>query len=194
MSTTFQPMSSASVRSGRLLGARQLADVVRRLAANPAEWLTRVRLNPEGRWYERIHLGDGHEVWVISWLPGQATGFHDHGGSAGAFAVVWGTLLERRVAGGVATGQVLTKPVGAGGSRSFGPRYIHDVRNAAASAVAVSVHAYSPPLPEMTRYELTPDGLVTLGTEGPAAWLAAGRQGPGPSRRSWPPHAAACSA
>jgi len=52
--------------AGRLLGARQLADVVRRLAASPSEWLTRVRLNAEGRWYERIHLDDSYEVWVIS--------------------------------------------------------------------------------------------------------------------------------
>ena len=169
MTTMIRPTSFATV-PGRLLGARQLADVVRRLAANPAEWLTRVRLNPAGRWYERIHLNDSHEVWVISWLPGQATGFHDHGGSAGAFTVVWGTLRERRVVGGVAPGHVLAKPIGAGGSRAFGPRYIHDVRNGAASAVAVSVHAYSPPLPQMTRYELTTGGLVTLATEGPATW------------------------
>jgi hypothetical protein len=70
----------------------------------------------------------------------------------------------------VITGHVLAKPVGAGGSRAFGPRYIHDVRNAAPSAVAVSVHAYSPPLPEMTRYDLTSGGLVKLETEGAAAW------------------------
>ena len=162
--------SGARQLGARQLGARQLGDVVRRLAASPADWLTRVRLNPAGRWYERIHIDDSHEVWLISWLPGQATGFHDHGGSAGAFAVVLGTLMERRVTGGVATGQVLAKPVGAGGSRAFGPRYIHDVRNAAAASVAVSVHAYSPPLPEMTRYELTAGGLVKLGTEGAAAW------------------------
>jgi predicted metal-dependent enzyme (double-stranded beta helix superfamily) len=170
MSTMIRLTSSTSVRPGRLLGARQLAEVVRHLAASPADWLGRVRLNPVGRWYERIHLDDSHEVWVISWLPGQATGFHDHGGSAGAFAVVWGTLMERRVVGATTTGQVLAKPVGAGGSRAFGPRYIHDVRNAAASAVAVSVHAYSPPLSEMTRYDLTPAGLVKLDTEGAAAW------------------------
>ena len=170
MSTTIRPTAPASVRPGRLSGARQLADVVRRLAGNPAGWAGRVRLNPAGRWYERIHLDDSHEVWVISWLPGQATGFHDHGGSAGAFAVVWGTLMERWVVGATTTGQVLAKPVGAGGARAFGPRYIHDVRNAAASAVAVSVHAYSPPLLAMTRYDLTPDGLVTVGTERPARW------------------------
>jgi len=36
--------------------------------------------------------------------------------------------------------------------------------------VAVSVHAYSPPLPQMTRYDLTPAGLVKLATGGAAAW------------------------
>jgi predicted metal-dependent enzyme (double-stranded beta helix superfamily) len=170
MSTTIRPATPATVQPGQLLSARQLSDLALRLAANPAEWLARVRLNPEGRWYERIHLDDSHDVWVISWLPGQATGFHDHGEVNGAFAVVWGTLMERRVVGGAATGRVLAKPVGAGGSRSFGAGYIHDVRNAAASAVAVSVHAYSPPLTVMTRYDLTPDGLVKRDTEGAAAW------------------------
>jgi predicted metal-dependent enzyme (double-stranded beta helix superfamily) len=169
MSTMIRPTSPASVQPGRLLSTRQLADVVLHLAASPADWVARVRLNPAGRWYERIHLDDSHELWVISWLPGQATGFHDHGGSAGAFAVVWGTLMEHRVTGAAATGQVVARPVGAGSSRAFGPRYIHDVRNAT-SAVAVSVHAYSPPLPEMTRYGLTPGGLVKLDTEGVAAW------------------------
>jgi hypothetical protein len=195
MSTGIRPVSSGGVPEpgrllGRLLGARQLEEVVRRHAASPAEWLSRVRLSPEGRWYERIHLDEAHEVWLISWLPGQGTGFHDHGGSAGAFAVVWGTLLERRVvrpahagpaqtgpmqagpahAGLAQAGPVLVRPVREGGARSFGPRYVHDVRNAAAGAVAVSVHAYSPPLPAMTRYELTPDGLVRRETEAAMAW------------------------
>ncbi len=61
-------------------------------------------------------------------------------------------------------------PVRAGGARSFGPRYVHDVRNEATAAVAVSVHAYSPPLPAMTRYELTPAGLVRRDTEAAVAW------------------------
>jgi predicted metal-dependent enzyme (double-stranded beta helix superfamily) len=170
MTPTIRPAAPESLQPGRLLSARQLTALVLRLAASPAEWLARVRLNPASRWYERIHLDDSHEVWVISWLPGQATGFHDHGEVNGAFAVVWGTLMERRVAGSAATGRILAKPVGAGGSRSFGAGYIHDVRNAAASAVAVSVHAYSPPLSLMTSYDLTPSGLVKLGTEGAAAW------------------------
>jgi hypothetical protein len=57
----------------------------------------------------------------------------------------------------------------AGVVRSFGPRYIHDVRNTSTSSVAVSVHAYSPPLSAMTRYDLTPGGLVAA-TEGADDW------------------------
>src|ERR1700677_209699 len=72
----------------------QLAARVQQLIATPAEWVTRVRLDAEGRWYEQIHMDDSYELWLISWLPGQGTGFHDHGGSAGAFGVVWGHLDE----------------------------------------------------------------------------------------------------
>ncbi|HLJ99902.1 MAG TPA: cysteine dioxygenase family protein [Streptosporangiaceae bacterium] len=166
-------MTTQSVQRVALLGARQLAEVVRRFAASPAEWLPRVRLNPVGRWYEQVHLDDSHEIWLISWLPGQETGFHDHGGAAGAFSVVLGTLLESRMLGGERSGRVLAKPVSAGRIRSFGPRYIHNVRNAAPASVAVSVHAYSPPLSAMTRYELTTTGLVPIRTEPATAWSAA---------------------
>ena len=87
-------MSQGSATDQRILSPAQLAAQVRRLTATPAEWVTRVRLDPEGRWYERIATSDGYEVWLISWLPGQSTGFHDHGESAGAFGVVWGALDE----------------------------------------------------------------------------------------------------
>src|SRR4051794_24059185 len=131
------------------------------LAARPEEWLSRVRLSAEGRWYERIHRDDSHEIWLISWLPGQATGFHDHGESAGAFAVALGALEEYDIAGArwVAAGQV----------RGFGPGYVHDVRNVGA-APAVSVHVYSPPLAVMNRYERTRTGFVQLAREDAGEW------------------------
>ncbi len=54
--------------------------------------------------------------------------------------------------------------------RSFGPEFVHDVRNSS-EAVAVSVHAYSPPLAQMTRYDLTAQGqLAVLDTEAAAQW------------------------
>ena len=86
------------------LSPRQLAEQVRLVAATPRDWMSRVRLSPDERWYERMHADEQYEVWLISWLPGQGTGFHDHGGSAGAFGVVWGTLEEHQ-AGTAAAGR-----------------------------------------------------------------------------------------
>ncbi len=165
----------------QLLSQEQLAAEVRRLAGRPAEWVSRVRLDPEGRWYEQIHVDGCYEIWLISWLPGQSTGFHDHGRANGAFSVVWGALDECVVSGGVAgayprkpgprletTATVL--PVTQTVVRAFGPHYIHDVRNSSKDSVAVSIHAYSPPLSKMTRYDLTPGGLVAAATENQDDW------------------------
>jgi predicted metal-dependent enzyme (double-stranded beta helix superfamily) len=153
------------------LSPRQLAEQVRLVAATPRDWMSRVRLSPDERWYERMHADEQYEVWLISWLPGQGTGFHDHGGSAGAFGVVWGTLEEHQAGtAGTARGPSVTvSSVIAGRVRSFGPAYIHDVRNTS-EAVAVSVHAYSPPLTEMTRYDLSENGLIVLDTEAADQW------------------------
>ena len=129
----------------------ELARIVSHLAAS-AQWMDRVRLNPQQRWYERLHLGADHDIWVISWLPGQSTGFHDHGASAGAFVVATGLLEEHR------PGEQ-TLSIGPGKPRTFGPDYAHDVRNGSL-APAISIHAYSPPLDEMNEYELEGSDLV----------------------------------
>ena len=151
------------------LSPGQLAAEVRRLTSSPAEWVARVRLDPEGRWYERIQMTDDFEVWLISWLPGQSTGFHDHGVSAGAFGVVWGEL-EESVATRRGGKQRPATRVTSGDVRSFGPHYVHNVENSATGSVAVSVHAYSPPLSSMTRYNITSGGLAVAGTEGAGDW------------------------
>lgn len=143
------------------LGQPQLAEIVGSFAARPEEWIGQVRLDAEGRWYERLRASEDHDVWVITWLPGQATGFHDHGPSSGAFTVAWGVLAEHHDG----TAEAVT----AGATRTFGPGYVHDVRNTSAAPV-VSVHAYSPPLTEMTRYDLTPGGLAARSTETGASW------------------------
>ncbi|WP_441249232.1 cysteine dioxygenase [Kitasatospora sp. McL0602] len=144
-----------------------LRQIVQELAERPEGWLHRVRLAAGERWYERIALADDYEVWLISWLPGQSTGFHDHGGSRGAFVVALGELEE--LSFGAAEEGLLTRRVGPGVAREFGPDYLHDIRNTAAGP-AVTLHAYSPPLNEMSRYELRAAGLVRTSTEGPEQW------------------------
>lgn len=162
-------MAEGIITGQGILPPARLAAEVRRLTAAPAEWVTRVRLDPEGRWYERIHIDDSYELWLISWLPGQSTGFHDHGGSSGAFSVVWGALEEAAI-GSADVAPARPRRVAAGAVRSFGPGHVHDVRNGSGSSVAVSVHAYSPPLSGMTRYTLSPGGLVVSGKEGTSDW------------------------
>jgi mannose-6-phosphate isomerase-like protein (cupin superfamily) len=130
-------------------------------AGRPGEWVHRVRLRTGERWYERLRRDDDHEIWLISWLPGQATGFHDHGGSRGAFAVALGRLEEHEV------GRVRT--LVSGELREFGRGHIHDVRNIS-DAPAVSVHVYSPPLSVMNRYDLVGDDLVVLPPERAEDW------------------------
>ena len=53
--------------------------------------------------------------------------------------------------------------------RSFGPRHVHDVINASVQP-AVSVHAYSPPLMSMRRFEFGPAGLERVSTETAERW------------------------
>lgn len=146
------------------LSQARLTQVVASIAARPERWRDLVRYDPARRWYLRLELTDDYEVWLLSWHPGQETGFHDHGGSRGAFAVALGELQEQTVRPGRRAPGLAVRTVTAGQARSFGPRFIHNVVSKSARN-AVSVHAYSPPLPEMRRYELTPAGLSYTGTE-----------------------------
>jgi rhodanese-related sulfurtransferase len=132
----------------------ELAEIVS-LFASSNGWIDRVRLRSDRRWYERLYQGPDYDIWVISWLPGQSTGFHDHGASSGAFIVATGTLEEHRP-GEQASVVYPSEP------RAFGPDYAHDVRNAFL-APAISIHAYSPPLSEMNEYDLDGNRLVARG-------------------------------
>jgi mannose-6-phosphate isomerase-like protein (cupin superfamily) len=130
-----------------------LADLARSYAADPAAWPVRPCFDAQQRWYHRIARTDGHEAWLLTWLPGQGTDLHDHGGSAGAFTVVQGTLTEQTVAAAPLHSRLVATQLPAGRVRPFGPRHIHRVRNAG-PVPAISLHVYSPELARMRRYEL----------------------------------------
>jgi len=138
--TAAQSLSRAVSRE-----PEDLANIVSVFALSDG-WIDKVRLQAEQRWYERLYLGPDYDIWVISWLPGQSTGFHDHGASSGAFVVAIGILEERR------PGE-RTRVIHPGKPLAFGPDYTHDVRNVSL-APSISIHAYSPPLSDMNEYEL----------------------------------------
>ena len=60
-----------------------LAGLARRYVA--ADWPFAPRFDPTQRWYQRLATADDHEAWVLTWLPGQGTDLHDHGGGGASF-------------------------------------------------------------------------------------------------------------
>jgi rhodanese-related sulfurtransferase len=145
-------LTAANGLSGAVLRTpEELANIVSLFASSDG-WIERVRLRAEQRWYERLYHGPDYDIWVIGWLPGQSTGFHDHGASSGALVVATGILEEHR------PGE-RTRVIHPGKPCAFGPDYLHDVRNVSL-APAISIHAYSPPLSEMNEYELDGSRLV----------------------------------
>jgi Cysteine dioxygenase type I len=103
--------AAAMMDAPALRTPQELADIVQEFVSS-VPWLDRVRLRADRRWYERLHHGPDYDVWLISWMPGQSTGFHDHGASSGAFLVTAGTLEERR------PGEP-SRVISAGDSRAF---------------------------------------------------------------------------
>ena len=137
-------------------GPAGLGRLAQALAADADLWRPLLHVDPVHRWYTRLARTDGWEAWLLTWAPGQRTGLHDHGASAGAFTVLEGgvTELTPRRGGGLAT-----RTFGAGQVRSFGADYVHEVVGAG-DRPAASLHVYGPHLARMNRYELDAAGAL----------------------------------
>ncbi|WP_436777293.1 cysteine dioxygenase [Yinghuangia sp. YIM S09857] len=143
----------------------RLSGLATRHAAEVAATLHTVEYEPVSRWYRLLHSADDHEVWLLSWLPGQGTGLHDHGGSSGVFTVVAGELHERSlVVTPLRRAGARERVLGAGATRVFGPSYVHEVTNVGTEP-AVSVHVYAPRLTAMTMFEADHEVLSRPGGE-----------------------------
>jgi hypothetical protein len=108
------------------------------------------------RWFTRLRSDDELDVWLISWVPGEATELHDHCGSLGAMTLLSGALHEYRWAGDALRHRRLT----AGVQAAFPLGWVHDVTWAPTESMpsagpTLSVHAYSPPLTAMSYYDVT---------------------------------------
>ena len=173
MTSTLLPTSPDPV--ARRTGAAGLAAAL--AAASPC-WIHLVRYRPASRWTHLLPTTDAADVldrslhaelaeaqiWLLSWLPQQGTPLHDHGLSAGAFAVVTGTLTERVVTAGRTEVRETTDHLTRGRVRHFGPHYVHQVTNTRTEP-AVSVHVYTPGLSWMNTYAVDGGALVRTSTE-----------------------------
>ncbi|ALC22828.1 cysteine dioxygenase [Streptomyces pristinaespiralis] len=118
----------------------EFAGLARSIAADRAQWAHLVEYDATTRWYHRLGTGPGYEIWLLSWVPGQGSGLHDHGPSSGVLTVLEGELTERTARG--------ERSLEAGAQRVFAPGYAHEVVNDSLEP-AVSLHVYYPGLTEM---------------------------------------------
>ncbi|MGW7365990.1 cysteine dioxygenase [Streptomyces sp. NPDC054841] len=118
----------------------EFAGLARSIAADPAQWAHLVQYDATTRWYHRLRTGPGYEVWLLSWVPGQGSGLHDHGRSSGVLTVLDGELTERTA--------TASRSLAVGAQRVFAPGYVHEVVNDSLEP-AVSLHIYFPGLTEM---------------------------------------------
>ncbi|MER5616415.1 cysteine dioxygenase family protein [Streptomyces sp. NPDC002215] len=118
----------------------EFVGLARTIATDRAQWAPLVRYDTTTRWYHRLRTGPGYEVWLLSWVPGQGSGLHDHGPSSGVLTVLEGRLTERT--------ERATRALGSGAQRVFAPGYAHEVVNDSFEP-AVSLHIYYPRLTEM---------------------------------------------
>ena len=99
-----------------------------------------------------------YELLVLTWAPSQGSVAHDHSGSLCGLKVVQGRLTEELFAQGP-DGQVRTttrQRLGAGGILVDPGVVVHALGNDPDSnEFLVTVHIYSPPLPEIRRYAVT---------------------------------------
>jgi predicted metal-dependent enzyme (double-stranded beta helix superfamily) len=129
--------------------------IAREFAAVRHTWTHLLRYDPEQRWAGLLERTEEHEAWLLSWLPGQHTELHDHGGATGAFTVVSGKLTERAIQTRGPTPVQALHSVVAGQSRVFGPNYVHQVHNDSPDP-AISIHVYRPARARMTLYTTDP--------------------------------------
>lgn len=106
------------------------------------------RIRSDQRWWARLALTAGVELWLLTWAPGQGTEPHDHGGASGSFAVLFGEVQEHYR---YPAGPVRETSHRVGSAIGFGSARAHQVRNVG-EVNAASVHAYSPPLLPVHHY------------------------------------------
>ena len=113
----------------------------------------------EEREFFLLQQNEDYQLWLISWPPGARTGWHDHGSAAGAYTVLTGHLVEYAF-----DGALQLADVGPGDARAYAAGHVHDVRNSSDEPV-LSLHAYSPRLDAMNRYDFRGDRVELIAAE-----------------------------
>jgi hypothetical protein len=139
-----------------ILSPPELEQVARGIADRPEIWRPLAHTDSDRRHYELVYEDDRMDAWVLSWMPGQGTGFHDHWISSVGLCVADGAIREDQMRYALPAVERILSP---GMSRHGNPSYVHRVQHWAGEP-AVTVHVYSPRLDWVGQYRIDDDGVV----------------------------------
>ena len=145
-SEPVRPFGSLSFRALRAIAAG-LARVEQPLPADTTG---------DGPRSSRLIATAFYDVWLITWPAGSGLEPHDHGDVRSVLQIVDGELTETysdRLTGGESTVRTLRR----GSVTLAEPTVVHGLDNRSGTD-ATSLHVYSPPLVDVTFFDLHPSG------------------------------------
>ena len=141
--------------------AADLEQIAIAIRDRPELWEPLLVVDAHRRRYRLLFEDERTDIWVLCWMPGQSTGFHDHDVSDVGIAIAQGMVVERQLR--LPTGA--TRARAAPGDTRQGPAgYIHSVAHGE-GVPAVSIHCYSPPLMQVGQYRVDADGVLRRDAE-----------------------------
>jgi quercetin dioxygenase-like cupin family protein len=143
------------------LSAVELEQIAIAIRDRPELWEPLLVIDPTHRRYRLLYEDERTDIWVLCWMPGQSTGFHDHDISDVGLAIARGLVVEGQLQLPTGATALELRP---GDSRRGPAGYVHSVAHGE-DEPAVSIHCYSPPLMKVGQYRVDPHGVLRRDAE-----------------------------
>ena len=143
------------------LSAADLEQIAIAIRDRPELWEPLLVVDAHRRRYRLLFEDERTDIWVLCWMPGQSTGFHDHDISDVGIAIAQGMIVERQLRLPTGATSLELRP---GDTRQGPAGYIHSVAHGE-GVPAVSIHCYSPPLMKVGQYRVDADGVLSRDAE-----------------------------
>jgi Cysteine dioxygenase type I len=144
-----------------VLSTADLEQISIAIRDRPELWEPLLVVDAHHRRYRLLFEDERTDIWVLCWMPGQSTGFHDHDVSDVGIAIAQGMIVERQLRLPTGATSLELRP---GDTRQGPAGYIHSVAHGQ-GIPAVSIHCYSPPLMQVGQYRVDPDGVLRRDAE-----------------------------
>src|SRR5438128_1154814 len=106
------------------LSATDLEQLAITIRDRPELWEPLLVVDAHRRRYRLLFEDERTDIWVLCWMPGQSTGFHDHDISDVGIAIAQGMVVERQLRLPTGATSLDLRP---GDTRQGPAGYIHSV-------------------------------------------------------------------